>query len=61
MERMVEDDDELALYIGRRVLADTERLRLFMPDCFARIPLWVDGKHYDLIIVLKRDEDERVL
>lgn len=40
------DEDELALHLGKQILADADKLRLFMPDCFARIPLeWADHKY----------------
>ena len=53
-------DSNLALYIGQRVLADVEKLRLFMPDCFARIPLTIDGHHYEIRVIQKEKAlDER--
>lgn len=44
-------EDELADYIGRRVLADADKLRLFMPDCFARFPLEWCGYLYEISVV----------
>lgn len=44
-------DSDLALYIGQRVLADAEKLRLFMPDCFARIPIEWDGHKYEVRVI----------
>jgi hypothetical protein len=43
-------EDELALYIGGRILADADKLRLFMPDCFARFPIEWDGYNYEIHI-----------
>lgn len=57
---MMISDSNLALYIGQRVLADAEKLRLFMPDCFARIPLTIDGHHYEIRVIQKEKAlDER--
>ena len=42
------DEDELADYIGRRVLGDADKLRLFMPDCYARFPIERDGHRYEI-------------
>lgn len=46
------EDDELALYLGKQILADADKLRLFMPDCFARIPLKWDGHEYEVRVFL---------
>lgn len=43
--------DDLARYIGQRVLDDADKLRLFMPDCFARIPLEWDGHSYEVRVI----------
>ena len=51
-------EDELADYIGRRVLADADKLRLFMPECFARFPLEWNGAEYEIRISLKREEED---
>ena len=48
-DRIAEED--LAEYIGRRVLADADKLRLFMPDCFARFPIEWDGHLFEISIV----------
>lgn len=50
-ERIAEED--LAEYIGKRVLDDAEKLRLFMPDCFARFPLRLDGHDYEIQVIIK--------
>lgn len=46
-------DDKLALYIGQRILADADKLRLFMPDCYARMPLTLDGHKYEIHVIQK--------
>lgn len=46
-------DDKLALYIGQRILADADKLRLFMPDCYARFPLRLDGHDYEIQVIQK--------
>lgn len=48
-DRIAEED--LAEYIGRRVLADADKLRLFMPDCFARFPIERDGHGYEIRVI----------
>lgn len=44
-------DEDLAEYIGRRVLADADKLRLFMPDCYARFPIERDGHEYEIRVI----------
>lgn len=51
-------DDELASYLGNRIIADAEKLRLFMPDCFARFPLRLDGRDYEIQVIIKGKSDE---
>lgn len=46
------EEEDLAEYIGRRILDDADKLRLFMPDCFARIPLKWDGHEYEVRVFL---------
>ena len=53
-DRIAEED--LAEYIGRSVLADADKLRLFMPDCFARFPLEWDGHLYEISVVYRGPE-----
>lgn len=48
-DRIAEED--LAAYIGKRVLADADKLRLFMPDCFARLPIEWDGHEYEIRVI----------
>ena len=48
-DRIAEED--LAAYIGKRVLADADKLRLFMPDCFARFPIEWDGHEYEIRVI----------
>ena len=48
-DRIAEED--LAEYIGKRVLDDADKLRLFMPDCYARFPLRLDGYDYEIRVV----------
>ncbi len=48
-DRIAEED--LAEYIGRRVLDDADKLRLFMPECFARFPIEWDGHLFEISIV----------
>lgn len=52
------DDDELAAYIGKRILADADKLRLFMPDCYARFPLEWRGQNYEIHIIIKGENGE---
>lgn len=49
-------EDDMALLLGRRLLADADRLRLFMPDCLARLPLEWRGAEYEVLIYLKSSE-----
>lgn len=44
-------DEELAAYIGDRVVEDAKKLRLFMPDCFARMPIEWDGHKYEVRVI----------
>lgn len=46
-------EDELAEYIGKRILADAEKLRLFMPECYGRFPLRWNGADYEIRVLLK--------
>lgn len=55
-DRITEED--LAEYIGKRVLDDADKLRLFMPDCYARFPLRRDGHDYEIQIIIKGKSDE---
>lgn len=50
-------DDELALYIGQRILGDADKLRLFMPDCYARFPLTLDGYKYEIQVIQKGNDE----
>ena len=50
------EEEDIAEYIGRRVLADADKLRLFMPDCFARFPLELDGHLYEISVVYRGPE-----
>ena len=51
------DEDELTIYLGKRVLADADKLRLFMPDCYARFPLEWCGYDYEVQVILKGKTD----
>ena len=44
---------DLALYLGRRVVDDADKLRLFAPDCFARFPVEWDGHEYEVRVIYK--------
>ena len=55
-QRIAEED--LAEYIGKRVLDDADKLRLFMPDCYARFPLRRDGHDYEIQVIIKGKSDE---
>ena len=44
-------EDDLALYLGKRIIADAAKLRLFMPDCFARFPVEWDGHEYEIRVI----------
>lgn len=48
-------NEELADYIGRRVLGDADKLRLFMPDCYARFSLEMNGATYEIRTILQSD------
>lgn len=52
------DEDELADYIGRRVLGGADKLRLFIPDCYARFPLKWCGHDYEVQVILKGKTDD---
>ena len=54
-DRIAEED--LAAYIGKRVLADADKLRLFMPDCFARFPIEWDQHLYEISIIYRGPND----
>ena len=43
--------DDLARYLGQRILEDADKLRLFMPKCFAHIPLEWDGHVYEVRVI----------
>ena len=58
-DRIAEED--LAEYIGRRVLADADKLRLFMPDCFARFPIEWCNRNFEIRIILKDSADDEPL
>lgn len=49
-------NDELAMYIGKRVLENADKLRLFMPDCYARFGLEMKGATYEIRIILQKPE-----
>jgi hypothetical protein len=51
-------EDELTLYLGKRVLEDADKLRLFMPDCYARFPLEWCGYDYEVQVILKGKTDD---
>lgn len=44
---------DLALYLGHRIVADADKLRLFMPDCYARFPIEWDGHLYEISVVYR--------
>lgn len=50
--------EELIQYLGRRILDDADKLRLFMPDCYARFPLEWNGQQYEIQIIRKSGEKE---
>lgn len=55
------EEEDLAVYLGKRILADADKLRLFMPDCFARFPLdWRDCS-FEIRIILKDSADDEPL
>lgn len=53
-------DDEAAEYIGRRVLADADKLRLFVPDCYARFRLRWHGSEFEVCVILKDESDDAI-
>ena len=46
-------NDELALYLGKRILENADKLRLFMPDCYARFGLEMKGATYEIRVILQ--------
>ena len=48
---------DLALYLGHRVVADADKLRLFAPDCFARFPVQWDGHEYEVRVIYRGKTD----
>ena len=54
-------EDDLALYLGKRIIADADKLRLFMPDCFARFPLEWCNRNFEIRIILKDSTDDEPL
>ena len=56
-DRIAEED--LAAYIGKRVLADADKLRLFMPECVARFPIEWDWHEYEIQIIYKGRSNDR--
>lgn len=49
---------DLALYLGHRIVADADKLRLFAPDCFARFPVEWDGHQYEVRVIYRgKDSD----
>lgn len=51
-------EDELTLYLGKRVLEDADKLRLFAPDCYARFPIDWDGHLYEISVVYRGPDME---
>lgn len=51
-------EDELALYLGKRVLEDADKLRLFMPDCYARFPLEWCGHQFEVRVIYQGSTDD---
>lgn len=49
-------EEELIHYLGKRILDDADKLRLFMPECFARFPLEWNGAEYEVRIYLTSSE-----
>lgn len=49
-------NDELAMYIGNRILENADKLRLFMPDCYARFGLEMKGATYEIRVILQKPE-----
>ena len=52
------NEDELTLYLGKRVLEDADKLRLFMPDCYARFPLEWDGHDFEVRVIYQGPADD---
>jgi hypothetical protein len=52
------DEDELTLYLGKRVLEDADKLRLFMPDCYARFPLEWCGHTFEVRVIYQGPTDD---
>lgn len=46
-------NDELALYLGKRILSDAARLMMFMPECYSKIPLSWCGSEFEIRLHLK--------
>lgn len=46
-------EEDLAEYLGQRILADADKLRLFVPDCYARFPVAWDGHEYEVRVYYK--------
>ena len=55
------EEEDLAVYLGKRILADAEKLRLFMPDCFARFPLEWCNRNFEIRIILKDNASDEPL
>lgn len=51
-------DDELAMYIGRRVMSDAKKLSQFMPDFASRFCVQVDGLAFEVIVSLDIDGED---
>lgn len=51
-------DDELAMYIGRRILSDAKKLSQFMPDFAARFCVEVDGLAFQVVVSLDTDVED---
>jgi hypothetical protein len=51
-------EDELTLYLGKRVLEDADKLRLFMPDCYARVPLEWCGHQFEVRVIYQGPADD---
>lgn len=48
-------NDELALYLGKRILDNADKLRLFAPDCYAKFILEIRGATYEIRVILQSD------
>lgn len=53
-----ETKTDLALYLGHRIVADADKLRLFAPDCFARFPVEWDGHQYEVRVIYRGEADD---